>query len=118
MHLILHWFILGLAMLVGAAIVPGVRVRGFGSALIVAALFALLNMLLGRLIFVLIGVATLGLGFLLAFLTRWIVDAIVLKLAAGLTDRIAIQGFTPALLLALVMSAVAAGGDYLVRTLY
>jgi putative membrane protein len=118
MHLILQWLVLAVAVLVAAAIVPGVRVRGFGSALVAAALFAFLNLLLGRLIFVLIGVATLGLGFLLAFLTRWVVNAIVLKLAAGITDRIAIQGFTPALLMALVMSAIAAAGDYLVRALY
>ncbi len=118
MLMLLHWVILAVAVLVAAAIVPGVQLRGFGSALIAAALFALLNWALGRLIFVVIGVATLGLGFLLAFLTRWVVDAIVLKLTAGLTQRIAIKGFGPALLAALVMSLVAGAGDYFVRRLY
>lgn len=118
MLMLLHWLILAVAVLVAAAVVPGVRLRGFGNALVAAALFGILNWLLGRLIFVVIGVATLGLGFLLAFLTRWIVDAIVLKLTAGLTDRISINGFAPALLMALVMSLVAGAGDYLVRTLY
>jgi putative membrane protein len=118
MLFLLHWLILAVAVLIAAAAVPGVRLHGFGNALIAAALFAILNWLLGRLIFVILGVATLGLGFLLAFLTRWFVDAIVLKLTAGLTDRISIRGFGPALLMALIMSLVAGAGDYLVRRLY
>jgi len=118
MLLLVHWLIFAVAVLLAAAIVPGVRVSGFGSALVAAALFGILNWLLGRLIFVGLGVATLGLGFLLAFLTRWVVDAIVLKLTAALTDRIAIRGFAPALLMALVMSAFAGAGEYLVRRLH
>jgi putative membrane protein len=117
MHLLLHWVFLAVAVLVAAALVPGVHLRGFGSALVAAALFGVLNLLLFRLIFVAIGVATLGLGFLLAFLTRWFVSAIVLKLTAGLTDRLDIKGFTPALLMALVMSAFSALCDYAVRAL-
>lgn len=99
MLILLQWLILAVAIIIAAA------------------LFAILNWLVGRLIFVILGVATLGLGFLLAFLTRWFADAIVLEPTAGLTDRISIRGFGPALFVALSMSLVAGAGDSLVRSL-
>ncbi len=104
--IIVSWLVLSLAVWVTAMVLPGFKVRGFGGALIVAALFGLLNWLLGWLLFVLIGLGTLGLGFLLAFITRWIVDALVLKIVDAATDRLEIKGFSWALAAALVMSAV------------
>lgn len=115
MHVLISWLILALAVWLAAAIVPGVKVQGFGGAVFVAAVFGVLNWLIGWLLFLIIGVATLGLGFLLAFLTRWFVDAIVLKLTSGLTSRLTIRGFGPALLAALVMSALGTFGEYLLR---
>lgn len=106
MGLLISWLILTVVVLVTAAIIPGFRVRGLGDALLAAALIGVLNTLLGWLLFVLIGIGTLGLGFLLAFVTRWIVDAIVLKIADALTARLTIGGFGTALLAALVMSGL------------
>ena len=45
-----------------------------------------------------IGVVTLGIGFLLAFVTRLIVNAFMLKFTDGLTPRINIIGFGNAVL--------------------
>jgi putative membrane protein len=70
--------------------------------------------LVGWLLFVIIGIGTLGLGFLLAFVTRWVVNAILLKVTDALTDRLTIRGFGPALLAALVMSVLGTFGEYLV----
>jgi putative membrane protein len=106
MGLLISWLLLTLAVLATAAIVPGFRIRGVGSAILVAALFGILNVLLGWLLFAVIGIATLGLGFLLAFVTRWIVNAIILKLVDGLTSRLSIRSFGTALLAALVMSGL------------
>ncbi len=116
MQVLLSWLVLSAAVLVAAAILPGMRVKGFGGALVAAALFGVLNWLLGWLFFVVIGVATLGLGFLFAFLTRWLVDAIVLKMADSLTDRLTIDGFGTALLGAGIVSIVGTLLEYLVRT--
>ena len=98
-----------------AGLLPGFKVKSFGSALVVGALFGLLNYLLGQLFFVVLGVATLGIGFLLAFLTRWIVDAILLKFVAALTAKLEVRGFKYALLGALVMAVVGTVGQFLLR---
>ena len=118
MHILLSWLVLSAAVLITAAILPGMRVKGFGGALVAAALFGILNWLLGWLFFVLLGVATLGLGFLFAFLTRWLVDAIILKMADALTDRLTIDGFGTAFLGAGLVSLIGTLLEYLVRTLF
>ncbi|HCF56623.1 MAG TPA: hypothetical protein DFS52_01335, partial [Myxococcales bacterium] len=115
MSILISWLILTVAVWIAAAIVPGVSVKGIGGAIVVAAIFGIVNWLIGWLFFFVIGIATLGLGFLLAFITRWVVDAIILKLTDLLTDRLTIRGFGPALLAALVMSALGTLGEWLVR---
>jgi putative membrane protein len=106
MGLLISWLLLTLAVLATSAIIPGFRVKGFGSAILVAALIGILNALLGWFFFAVIGIATLGLGFLLAFITRWIVNAIILKIADALTSRLSIRSFGTAMLAALVMAGL------------
>ncbi len=113
--LLISWLVLTLIVLLTAAIVPGVSVRGFGGALVVAALFGLLNMAIGWLLFVAIGFGTLGLGFLLAFLTRWLVDAILLKLVDALSKSLDIASFGHAFLAAMVMSGLGTLADWIIR---
>ena len=108
MSLILSWLILSLAVWVTAAVLPGFHVKGFKSAIVVAAIFGLLNYLLGWLLFVVFTVATLGLAWLLAFITRWIINALLLMLTDRLSDRVKIDGFGWALGGALLISVVAA----------
>jgi putative membrane protein len=59
-------------------------------------------------------VATLGLALLFAFLTRWIINAILLKITASLTDQLSIDSFGWALGGALLMSALGTAGQWLV----
>lgn len=114
MSILLTWLFASIGFLLAGAIVPDFRLRGFGNAAIAAVIFGALNLLLGWLLFFVIGIGTLGIGFLLAFITRWVVNAILLKLTAGLTDKLAIRGFAPALLGSLVISVVTSFGMYLV----
>jgi len=106
MGLLISWALLTIVVFITAAVVPGFRIRGFTGAVLVAALFGLLNFFLGWLLFVAIGLGTLGLGFLLAFLTRWVVDAIVLKMVDALSRSLEIASFGHAFLAALVMSGL------------
>jgi putative membrane protein len=115
MSILLSWAILSLGIWVAAAIVPGIQIKGAAGAIVVAALFGILNWLIGWLLFFVIGVGTLGLGFLLAFLTRWLVNAILLKLADALTERLHIRSFGAALLGALVMSGIGTVAEWLLR---
>lgn len=113
MSLLLSWLILTVAVWLTAVILPGFHVKSFGSAFVVAALFGVLNFFLGWIFFAAFAIATLGLALLLAFVTRWIVNAIILKLVDALTDRLRIDGFGWALLGALVMSALGTLGEWL-----
>jgi putative membrane protein len=108
MGLLISWLILSLAVWVTAAVLPGFHVKDFKSAVIVAAIFGLLNFFLGWLLFAVFTVATLGLAWLLAFLTRWIINALLLMLTDRLTGRLRIEGVGWALGGALVISVVAA----------
>lgn len=115
MHTLFSWLLLSVSVWITALILPGFRVRGFGGALVVAAIFGLLNWALGWLLFVMIGVGTLGIGFFLAFITRWIVDAILLKVTDWTTDRLEIRSFGWALAAALIMSLLGTASDYIMH---
>ena len=115
MGVLVQWLILSFALWLSSVIIPGVHVRGFGGAILAGALFGLLHFFLGWLIFGAIGVATLGIGFLLAFLTRFAVDVILLKITDKLTTKLDIVGIMPAVLAALLMAAVGTLGDWALR---
>ena len=117
--LLLSWLVLAVSVWVATALVSGVRVRGgVGSYLMVAALFGLLNLFLGKLLFLFIGVGTLGLGFLFAFITRWVVDAVMLKVTNALSDRLEVRSFGAALFAALIMSGVGVAAEWLLHSHY
>lgn len=106
MSIVLHWLILSVAVYVTAHLLPGFHIKKPVSVLVIAALFGLLNWALGWLLFMVFSIATLGIGYLLAFITRWIVNAILLVLTDRLTDHLKIDGFRWALGGALVISLV------------
>ena len=118
MGFILSWLILSLAVWVTATVLPGFHVKSFGSALLVAAIFGVLNFLLGWLFFVVFAVATLGLAWLLAFITRWIINAILLKITDAVTDHLTIDSFGWALGGALMMSVLGTAGEWALRSLF
>lgn len=106
MNLILSWLIMSLAVWATAAVLPGFHIKSAKSAILVAAIFGILNFLLGWLLFAIFTVLTLGLAWLLAFITRWIINAILLKVTDALTDHLKIDGFGWALAGALVISLI------------
>lgn len=114
MMLLLNWLILSFAVWLTAAMLPGFHIKNFKSALLVAALFGVLNVLLGWLFFTVFTVFTLGIAWLLAFITRWIIDAIILKLTDKMTDHLTIDSFGWALVGALIMSMVGTLGQWLI----
>lgn len=115
MSMLASWLLLSLALWVAGQVLRGVKVRGPIDALMVGLVFGVLHWALGWLLFVVLGLATLGVGFLLAFLTRWVVDALLLKLTAALTDRIKVQSFGWAFWAALLVSAIGTVAERLLR---
>jgi putative membrane protein len=118
MSIILSWLILSLAVWITAVVLPGFHVKSTGSVLIVAAIFGVLNFLLGWLFFAVFTIATLGIAYLLAFITRWIINAILLKITDAVTDHLTIDSFAWALGGALMMSVIGTLGEWLVRAIF
>jgi putative membrane protein len=112
---LLSWLVLSFAVWATASLLPGMHLKSFGSAVLVAALFGVLNFFLGKLLFVLFGIGTLGIAWLLAFITRWIIDAIILKVTDALTDHIDIDGFRWALGAAAVMALLGTVGEWVIQ---
>jgi putative membrane protein len=114
---LLSWLVLAFAVWATAAILPKVHIKSFGSAVWVAALFGVLNFFLGWLLFAVFTIGTLGLAWLLAFITRWIINAILLKLTDAMTDSLKIEGFSWALIAAALMSLIGTVGEWVVSSL-
>jgi putative membrane protein len=108
MRLIARLLVIAAAVWIVAAVVPGVHVLdGITSYLIIAVIFAIVNVLV-RPVLLLFSlpflVITLGL-FLL------VVNAALLGITAALTDRLSIDGFGSAVVAALLITMVTWAGD-------
>lgn len=104
-NILLSWLTASLGLWIASQALSGVRLRSLVDAVWAGALLGVLQALLGTLIFVLLGIGTLGLGFLLWFVTRWIAAAIVIRITAGLSSRLEVDGFLPALITAFIVAA-------------
>ncbi len=111
MYLLISWVILSFAVWLTAELLSGFHVKDMKSAFWVAAIYGVLNVLLGWLFFMLFAIATLGLALLFAFITRVIVNAIVLTITDKVSDALKIDSFGWAMGGALMISALATLGD-------
>jgi putative membrane protein len=109
------WLIYSLAVWLTAQFLPGFSVKSFWGAVKVAAVFGLLNWALGWLIYGVLGIATLGLGFLFAFITRTITNAILLKVTDKVSNSLEIKGFGQAVAGALLISIIGAAAEFVLR---
>ena len=101
--LLVTWLSLGVAVMVAAGILPGVGIDDFWGALLVAAIIALLNAVIPPVLAALRLPFTLVLGFVLVL----VADAVILQLAADVTDGVLrVDSLGWALLAALVVAAV------------
>ena len=110
MRLIARFLVIAAAVWLVAAYVPGVEVEdGLASYLVIALIFAVVNVLVKPVLKLLsfpLLLLTLGL-FLI------VINAAMLGLTALLTDRLSIDGLGPAVIASLIISAVTWAGDNL-----
>jgi uncharacterized membrane protein YvlD (DUF360 family) len=102
--ILLSWLTASIGLWFASKVLDGVRLTSIIDAIWAGALLGLLQALLGTLIFVLLGIGTLGIGFLLWFITRWIASAIVILITASLSSRLEVRGFFPALITAFIVA--------------
>jgi putative membrane protein len=102
---LVSFVVLLVSLVVAARLLDGMEIKGgLGSHVVVGLIFGVLNTILGPALFAAIGIGTLGIGFLLSFVSRLIATAIVLKIVDAMTDRLRVKDFKTAFLAALLMS--------------
>lgn len=103
MTLIVNWLINAAALYVTASLIPGVVVEGTGALLLAALVVGLVNAVIRPiLVFLTLPITVLTLG-----LFYFVLNGLMLYLAAALTPGFALSGLGSAILGALVMSIVA-----------
>jgi len=100
--LLLHWLISTASLLIATYIIPGIQVRGLGTALIAAIVIGLINATLGLVLKVL----TFPLTLLTLGLFWFVINALMLQLASFLVPGFFVSGFWSAFFGAIVLSLV------------
>lgn len=108
LSLLVSWLAVALALLLADRLFEGIQLRGdLGVALLVALGFSILQFIFHWFFFVLLGIATLGIGFIFYLATQLVSTAIILKLTAALSTRFIVRGFLPALGTAVLVTIAA-----------
>jgi putative membrane protein len=99
-HWLINWLLSALALYLVAQIIPGIQLRGFGSALIATIVIGLVNEILGPVLrFLTFPLTILTLG-----LFRLVVNGLLLKIAAAFAPGFRIDGCLAAILGSLVLT--------------
>ncbi|MCW3114645.1 MAG: hypothetical protein JWR18_3041 [Segetibacter sp.] len=101
MSWILQLLINAAVLLLASKLMTTVKVRSFGTAVLVALVIGILNATIGALLRFPLNLFTL---FLLSFFVRLIVLAIVIKIADKLFSGFEVASFTTAIILACIMA--------------
>ena len=102
MRLLLHWILSALAVWIVAHIVPGISVSGPTAALIAALVIGLANATIG----LLLKIITFPLTILTLGLFWFVINALMLELAAAFVQGFRVRGFVAAFIGAIVLSIV------------
>ena len=101
-HWIVNWLLGALAIWLVAQIIPGIQIRDFGAALLATVVIAVVDITIGPILrFIAWPITFLTLG-----LFRWVLNALLLKLASMFTPGFRIDGFLNAMLGSLVLTVL------------
>jgi putative membrane protein len=102
MNLIVNWLLNALSLMIVAHVVRGFEVTGITAALIAALVIGLVNATIGAFL----KIVTFPLTLLSLGVFWFVINALMLKLAAAFVPGFSIQGFLPAFFGAVVLSLV------------
>jgi len=109
-RILLHWILSAIAVWIVANVVPGIRVNGPVAALIAAAVIGLINATIGFVLKILtfpLTVLTLGLFW-------FVINALMLELAAAFVRGFYVRNFVAAFIGAILLSIVSSLLQWLV----
>ena len=97
---IIYWLVSGAALYVTAALVPGFRIQGFGTAVLASLIISAVNWVLRPILIVLsLPLTVLTLGFFL-----FVIDAIILRICAGMMEKFEISNWFSAVMGAIILA--------------
>lgn len=102
MHIIMHILLLSVAVFLVAKLVPGVHVKSFATAIIVALVYSVINFFLGGLLTLL----ALPFLFITLGLFKFVINAVLLWLTDLVVDDFRIDGIGITLLAAILITVV------------
>jgi putative membrane protein len=102
MPLLIHWLLSALAIMIAAYILPGVHVATFFSALVVAVILGLINVFIRPLLLIL----TLPINILTLGLFTFVINALMIMLAANIVKGFSVDSFWWAMLFSIVLTLV------------
>ncbi len=102
MSILINWLISALAILVTAYLLPGVELRGFGTALVVAVVLGIVNAVVKPILVIF----TLPITILTLGLFTLVINALLIMLVSSLVSGFKVEGFWTALVFSLVLSVV------------
>ena len=100
--LLVTWFLCAVCLYVTAAIVPGFQIKSFGAAFGATFVIGFLNMILRPILLFF----AFPINFLTLGLFTFVINALILKLAAKLLSSFEIKGWGPAIFGAIVLAIV------------
>ncbi len=102
MKILLHWFLRALAIMITAYLLPGIVLKSFFVALIVAVVLGIFNTILKPILIIL----TLPITILTLGLFTLVINAGMIMLTSKFVDGFYVQSFWWALLFSLILSLV------------
>lgn len=109
MYLLLKWIAFTFIVMFTAWIVPGIKLDGFLTAFIAAAVIAIVNVSLKPML----NLITLPINVLSLGLFTLVINAVLLMFVAYLVTGFEINGFIPALLGSIIMSVLSVGLSFI-----
>ncbi|MCX3267165.1 phage holin family protein [Pedobacter agri] len=104
MRFIIEVLLMGLAFYIGAKLVPGVSIDGYGNAIIAAILIALANATIGFILRLL----TFPINFLTLGLVSFIITVLMILLVDNMMSSFNTSGFLAAAFLAIIVALIKA----------
>lgn len=102
MNLIIRWLLATVAIVFTSYLLPGVMLKGFWTAVILALVLGLINMVIKPILLIL----TLPINLLTLGLFTLIINALMIMLAAKIVDGFSVASFWTALFFSVILSIV------------
>lgn len=102
MEILINWLVSALAIMVGAYILPGVKIESFITALLIAVVLGIINAIIKPILVIL----TLPINILTLGLFTLVINALLIMLCAWIVPGFSVAGFWWALLFGLVLSVI------------